>query len=85
MGGEGTAALTKSLRDGGTLLMWGFMAGFTTTMTSQGFVFRDIQARTEAVPQFHMPASRFPWHCKRSVHTTVAQGCDEVGALLDYT
>ena len=48
MGGEGTAAVTQSLRERGTLLVWGAMAGFTTTMFIPDFVFRGIQARARA-------------------------------------
>ena len=43
VGGEGTVAVTRSLREHGTLLVWGFMAGFVTSMFLPDFVFRFIQ------------------------------------------
>ena len=43
MGGERTAALTKSLRMRGTLIVWGAMSGFTTTMFIPDFIFRFVR------------------------------------------
>ena len=35
--------MTQSLRERGTLIAWGAMAGFTTTMFIPDFVFRGCQ------------------------------------------
>ena len=45
MGGERTAALTRSLRERGTLIVWGAIGGFTTTMFVPDFIFRHIRVR----------------------------------------
>ncbi len=43
VGGSGTAAVTQSLRERGTLILWGAMAGFTTTMFIPDIIFRFVQ------------------------------------------
>ncbi len=50
VGGERTAALTRSLRERGTLIVWGAIGGFTTSMFVPDFIFRHVRVR-----QFERP------------------------------
>ena len=48
VGGEGAAAVSSSVRERGTLILWGAMAGFQTTLFIPDIVFRHVRVRLGA-------------------------------------
>ena len=61
--------VTQSLRDRGTLIAWGAMAGFTTTMFIPDFVFRGCQARHQSSTRLLTlgPVCLLAFQCKSSL------------------